>query len=123
MIKEKPKFVYTGEKEEFTVHWLNTNKKDLKAKLDKNGKFIAVVVVDDYGRIEGHYSTPMDAVEYAKKKILTKSLKGQRKYAVGKARVLLIDETTGKEFDVAAIIKNVKRYYEPVSRFDHSKEV
>lgn len=120
MIEEKPKFVYTGEKEEFTICWFNINK-GLKAKLDANDKFIVTIAVDD-ARIEGHFTTLMDAVEYAKKYIIAKSFKGQRKYAEGKARILLTDESTLKEFDAGIVIKNITRYYEPVSRFNHNEE-
>lgn len=119
---EKPKFVYTGQKEEFTIKWFNTNIPNTKAKLDKNGNFILTIVIDNGGRTTNHFKTPMDAIEYAKKKIIVKSLNGQRKYAEGKARILWIDENTNKEYGAAVVIKNVKRYYEPVSRFNHNKE-
>lgn len=119
---ETPKFVYTGQKEDFTVKWFNTSIPNAKAKLDRNGKFILIIVIDNYGRIEGHFNSPLDAIEFAKKRIEVKSLPKQRKYAQGKARILWIDENTGAEYDAAVVIKDVKRYYEPVSRFNHSKE-
>lgn len=121
MIKN-PKFVYTGQKEDFIVRWFNLNIKNTKAKLDKNGNFILTIVVDNYGRITNSFKTPIDAIEYAKKKIIVKSLPKQRKYAEGKARILWIDENSGKEYDAAIVIKKVKRYYEPVSRFNHNEE-
>ncbi len=119
---EKPKFVYTGEKANFKVKWFNTSVPNAKAKLDRNGKFILIIVIDNYGRIEGHFNSPLDAIEFAKKRIEVKSLPKQRKYVQGKARILWIDENTGAEYDAAVVIKDVKRYYEPVSRFNHSKE-
>lgn len=116
MILEKPKFVYTGTKDQYSIKWVNTNK---KAKLNSDGDFIAIIAIDNYGRIESIFKTPFDAVEYAKKRISVKSLPGQRTYATGKARVLFLEEETGIEYEAAIIQKDVKRYYEPVSRFIH----
>ena len=117
VIKEKPEFVYTGQKDTYKVKWYNTNIPNTIPE-EKNGAILFIIVLDDV-RINYYNSNPLKVEEYVKKRI---EAKGRGADAFGRARVFWRDIKTGKEHLCLIVDKNVHRYYEPVERFKHGRE-
>lgn len=116
VVKEKPQFVYTGQKDSYKVRWFDLKWTDYKPE-ERYGAIFFIIKVNNE-RIHCYYNNPLEVIETAKKKIYAR---GRGADAYGKATVWFKDLNSGKEVLCATVEKNVHRYYEPVERFYHGK--
>lgn len=115
-IQEKPQFVYTGQKDNYKVKWLDLKWTDYRPK-EKYGAIFFIIKVNNE-RIYCYLKNPFEIIEVAKKKIYAR---GRGANAYGKATIWFEDLNTNKEILCAIIEKNVHRFYEPITRFNHKE--
>lgn len=114
IIKEKPQFVYTGQKDTYKSRWLNLKWSEYKPEERYGGIFFIIQTGNE--RIHCYYKNPLDVIEAAKTKIYAK---GRGADVSGKATIWFHDLNADKEVMCAVVEKNIHRYYEPIERFNH----
>lgn len=115
-VVEKPKFVYTGDKTSYSEKWYHIND---GYTAETVGGTTHWIVKTGGERIDCYYGNPNDLIEYVRRRIV---VGGDRVNPSGTGRVYIKDAKTQEEICVLRVDKFVHRYYEPVTRFDHSKD-
>lgn len=120
IVKEKPKFVYTGAKVQYREQWYNQNK-DYVAETNSAGA-IHWIIKTGGERIDCYYGDPNRLIEYVRRRVAVYTI-GSRANSTGTAKVYIKDVNSGEEVMVLVVEKSVHRYYEPVERFNHKERI